>query len=70
MIFISFLVKGLKCGSLTSPQHGNMTQNGTLYGDSIHFGCNAGYVLHGNNTGKCLATGNWSTKVPTCQRKC
>ena len=70
MIFISFLVKGLNCGSVTSPQHGYMIGNGTLYGDSIQFVCDAGYDLHGNKTAECLASGNWSTEVPTCQRKC
>ena len=70
MIFNSFLVKGLDCESVTPPQHGNVTVNGTLYGDSIQFVCNAGYDLHGNKTADCLATGNWSTEVPTCQCKC
>ena len=70
MIFISFLVKGLNCGSLTPPKHGYMTRNGTLYGDIIQFDCDAGYELDGNKTAQCLATGNWSTEVPKCQRKC
>ena len=70
MIFNSFLVKGLDCGSVIRPQDGNMTVNGTLYGASIQFVCDAGYELNGNKTAKCLATGKWSTEVPTCQRKC
>ena len=47
-----------------------MTENGTLYGDRIQFICDEGYDLHGNKTTECLAMGNWSTEVPTCQRKC
>ena len=41
----------------------------TMYGDSIQFGCDAGYELHGNKTAECLAAGKWSTEVPTCHRK-
>ena len=70
MIFNSFLVKGLDCGSLTQPQNGTKKEEGTLYGDSIQFECDAGYNLRGNKTAKCLATGQWSTKEPTCHRKC
>ena len=80
MIFISFLFKGLSCGSVTSPEHGYMTRNGlgiyggilndTLYGDIIQFDCSPGYELHGNKSVECLATGNWSTEEPTCNREC
>ena len=68
-IFI-VIVKGLDCGSLTPPQNGNVKDDGTLYGDSIQFVCDAGYELHGNKSAECLDTGKWSTNVPTCQRKC
>ena len=70
MIFISFLVKGLNCGSVTSPQHGYMIGNGTLYGDSIQFVCDAGFDIVGATEAKCLDTGKWSVEVPQCQRKC
>ena len=73
MIFNSFLVKGLDCRSVTEPEHGKVTYvNGTLtlYEDSIQFVCNPGYDLNGTKTADCLATGNWSNEVPTCQRKC
>ena len=46
-----------------------MTGDGTMYGDSIQFDCDAGYELDGDKTAQCLAMGKWSTIVPTCQRK-
>ena len=60
----------MDCGSVTEPQHGNVLGDDTLYGASIQFVCDAGYELNGTKTADCLATGNWSTEVPTCQRKC
>ena len=71
MIFNSFLVKGLDCGSVPEPENGKVTYvNGTsLYDDSIQFACNPGYDLNGTETADCLATRNWSHEVPKCQRK-
>lgn len=36
------------------------------YNESVGFGCQPSYVLHGPKHSRCEKTGNWSTK-PTCK---
>ena len=71
MIYIAniFLIKGKNCGEIQPLQNGVVVGNGTLYDDSIQFVCDTGYALVGDDTAKCLDTGNWSVEVPQCIRK-
>ena len=64
-----FLNKVKDCGEIQPPSNGTVEANGTMYGDIIHFACNTGYDLVGDDTAKCLDTANWSVEVPQCKRK-
>ena len=56
------------CGSLTDPANGQVNHNdGTTFGHTATYGCNTGYILVGDSTRTCQATGNWNGSAPTCQ---
>ena len=61
-----FISKGKDCGQIQPPQNGSVIENN---GQIIKFVCDPGYELHGDAQATCLQTGNWSVKVPQCQRK-
>lgn len=43
-----------------------MHLEGIKLGHRAMFKCPTGYLLQGNENATCLASGNWSTPVPTC----
>ena len=56
------------CRALINPANGQVIHTaGTTYGQTATYSCNTGYNLAGNSTRTCLATGRWSSSVPTCQ---
>ena len=57
------------CGNVTSVENGNVNfDSGTLFGDVIHYTCNAGYNLtEGSATRECNSTGDWSGIEPQCK---
>lgn len=40
-----------------------------LVGSSAKYKCPKGYFIVGNDTRKCLSTGQWTGKAPKCKRK-
>jgi len=40
---------------------------GFTFGHRIQIGCEVGYEQEGANSATCLASGNWSTLMPTCR---
>ena len=56
------------CNALSDPANGQVSTNGTTFGETATYSCNTGYNLVGDNTRTCQATGNWSGSAPTCQR--
>jgi len=42
---------------------------GSTFGQTVTYNCDEGYILLGDNTRVCQATGVWSGSVPTCECK-
>ena len=63
------LLTVVDCSTLTNPANGQVSNlNGTTFGQTATYSCNAGYTLVGCNSRICQATGEWSWSQPTCQR--
>lgn len=54
---------------MKAPKHGFAMGVGSQYGDQVRFKCDQGYVLQGETHITCLASGEWSSITPTCQRE-
>ncbi|CAI5776335.1 P-selectin-like isoform X1 [Podarcis lilfordi] len=63
--------QAMQCHSLETPKQGRMTcfhPNGEFaFQSTCEFACEAGFTLAGRNSTRCLATGNWTAPLPTCQ---
>ena len=55
------------CGSLTDPANGSVTLTAGTSGQTATYSCNTGYILVGDSTRTCQATGKWSGSAPTCE---
>ena len=58
------------CGTLATPQNGQVTLTTTTFMSTATYSCNSGYNLSENETRTCLANEMWSSIAPTCDRKC
>ncbi|XP_077188380.1 E-selectin [Paroedura picta] len=58
-----------KCKSLTAPEKGflNCSHLDVGHGMLCEVSCMEGRVLQGSSTLLCLASGNWTTELPTCE---
>ena len=60
----------MDCGTLTNPANGQVNHTaGTTFGQAATYSCDPGYILVGDSTRTCQATGRWSANAPTCQGK-
>ncbi|XP_053247173.1 P-selectin isoform X4 [Podarcis raffonei] len=63
--------QAMQCHSLETPKQGRVTcfhPNGEFaFQSTCEFACEAGFTLAGRNSTRCLATGNWTAPLPTCQ---
>ena len=57
------------CGTLAAPQNGEINLTATTFMSTATYNCNSGYILSGNETRTCQASGTWSDNAPTCDRK-
>jgi len=64
-----YLVIGIDCGDPGVPINGDTTVTSTTFGSMATHTCNDGFVLVGVNKQICLANGNWSASLPTCESK-
>ena len=55
------------CGGLPDPENGTATAADTTFNSTATFSCNDGYNLVGEETRRCLASGNWSANEPSCK---
>ncbi|XP_076814212.1 sushi, von Willebrand factor type A, EGF and pentraxin domain-containing protein 1-like isoform X2 [Clavelina lepadiformis] len=61
-----FLCVRLPCENPSPIEHGSTDGVGHLFGDSISYVCDEGYVLNGVGNVTCLANQLWSSLPPTC----
>ena len=52
-----------------APANGQRSGSGTTFESTVTYTCNPGYTLQGDNRRTCMASGEWSGKTPTCNRK-
>nr|XP_028590238.1 complement receptor type 2-like isoform X2 [Podarcis muralis] len=65
--------KMIQCPSPPNVQHGNYSAPESIQytnGKSVNFSCQPGYVLIGEATLNCTASGVWSLPVPHCEVGC
>ncbi|XP_064386146.1 uncharacterized protein LOC135334769 isoform X3 [Halichondria panicea] len=59
------------CGGLTNPLNGQVrTFSGTTFMMTAAYTCNTRYLLSGDASRTCQATGVWGGSAPTCQLTC
>ena len=56
------------CPSLMNPENGRVEFT-TNVGDTATYTCDDDYILSGDSTRLCLASGMWSGNAPTCNCK-
>ena len=60
----------MDCGTLTNPANGQVSHTAeATFGQTATYSCDTGYILMGDSTRTCQATGRWSGNTPTCQGK-
>ncbi|KAH0618229.1 hypothetical protein JD844_017243 [Phrynosoma platyrhinos] len=63
--------KVIQCHSLQRPEKGQMDCSHPVgkfaFQSTCAFACEPGFALTGTKATHCLATGNWSAPIPTCQ---
>ena len=57
------------CGGLSAPMDGAVELTGTQFGDKASYYCNPGFILKGDSSRECQASGEWSGAEPVCERK-
>ena len=59
------------CDTIEPPVNGAVSFSSTTYNSTASFSCNDGYILAGDETITCLASGMWSIDSgAVCARKC
>ena len=58
---------GVNCPVPSAPANGQVSGNGSSFGDVVTFKCNLGYNLTGSATRRCQADGSWSGTQPSCE---
>ena len=54
------------CGGLMDPENGAVTVTNITFNSTATYSCNDGYILVGDTTRTCLASGLWSGTAPLC----
>ena len=63
----SFIAAVVDCGTLNAPANGQVSHTtGAAIGQTATYSCDTGYLLMGDSTRTCQATGVWSGSEPTC----
>ena len=55
------------CGDPGEVENSVKSLADTLYGSTVTYTCNSGYVISGPATRRCLADGSWSEYKPVCK---
>ena len=59
----------VRCPDLEELPNGHFTGNGTSYRSTALYECAEGYLLIGDALRTCEATGQWTSRMPTCTSK-
>ena len=60
----------IDCGPLSAIANGAVSVSpDTKLGSSAKYTCDKGYTLNGYPVRKCLASGEWSSRKPSCRRE-
>ena len=62
------LPSAIFCPDLDHPQYGSVKIIAKNVGGKAEYKCNDGYKLYGASFRKCLYSGVWSSRLPTCKR--
>ncbi len=65
-----FLSLAVDCDSLTNPTNGMVNTSTTTFMSTANYTCDPGYMLDGDMTRTCGATGVWSGTDLTCACEC
>ncbi len=60
-------VAAVSCEDPGLPVHGQRVLSELRFGGIANFSCDDGYKLLGNPSMRCLASGNWLGRVPSCE---
>ena len=60
-------ILALDCGPLNNPINGEIDIDQTTLGSVVTYSCLIGYLLTGEETRVCLASGKWSGDEPICE---
>ena len=64
---VSHFLAVMDCGLLTDPANGKVSHTaGTTFRQTATYSCDTGYILVGDSTRSCQATGLWSGSIPIC----
>ena len=63
------LPSAIFCPDLDHPQYGSVKIIAKNVGGKAEYKCNDGYKLYGASFRKCLYSGVWSGRLPTCKRR-
>ena len=63
------LPSAIFCPDLDHPQYGSVKIIAKNVGGKAEYKCNDGYKLYGASFRKCLHSGVWSGRLPTCKRR-
>ena len=66
--FYLFVV--MQCRDPGIPQHSVRQGNSFTFESVLTYQCDVGYIRHGAATLVCGQSGRWTSKPPTCERKC
>ena len=65
MLFVA-----IDCGTIEAPENGTVSVSSTTYNSRANYSCNEGYILIGDESVTCLASGMWSNGTTTeCVRE-
>ena len=64
-----FRIPEISCPDPGTPLYGSRDSDDLTFGSEIGFTCEDGFKLLGQTSIRCLATGEWYGKAPTCERE-
>lgn len=68
-IFFLSMRSGVNCGTLDSPDFGQVSWTSTFFNGVATYTCFIGYALVGQRERRCEESGFWSGQPPQCQGK-